>query len=82
MTAAKAPFTARTVARAALRWIEALMRLSAGLVSDEVFAETSAQFSEAELLNLTLVIVVINGWNRLVDGSVEDSTGSDARQPI
>jgi AhpD family alkylhydroperoxidase len=50
--------------RAALRWTEAITRLPDG-VSDEVFAEASAQFTEAELLELTLALVAINGWNRL-----------------
>jgi AhpD family alkylhydroperoxidase len=50
--------------RAALAWTEALTRLSDGPVPDEVFAEASSEFNEAELLNLTLLIVVINGWNR------------------
>ena len=50
--------------QAALASTEALTRLSNGPVSDGVFAEASAEFSEAELLNLTLLIVAINGWNR------------------
>jgi AhpD family alkylhydroperoxidase len=50
--------------RAALAWTEALTRLDRGPVSDEIFAEASSEFSEAELLNLTLLIVAINGWNR------------------
>lgn len=50
--------------QAALAWTEALTRLSNGPVSDDVFAEASSEFSQAELLNLTLLIVAINGWNR------------------
>lgn len=50
--------------RAALRWTEALTRLSEGGVSDAVFEEVSSEFSEAELLELTLALVAINGWNR------------------
>ena len=50
--------------RAALRWTEALTRLADGPVLDEVFDEARAEFSEAELLELTLAIVAINGWNR------------------
>lgn len=59
-------FTARE--QAALRWTEVLTRLSENDVSDEVFAEVSAEFSEAELSNLTLAIVAINGWNRFCVG--------------
>ncbi len=50
--------------RAALRWTEALTKLSEGTVRDAVYAEARAHFSEEELLNLTLAIVAINGWNR------------------
>jgi AhpD family alkylhydroperoxidase len=50
--------------RAALHWTEALTRLADGPVSDEVFAVVRAEFTEAELLELTLAIVAINGWNR------------------
>jgi AhpD family alkylhydroperoxidase len=51
--------------RAALRWTEALTRLAGDAVSDEVFAEASAHFSEQELLELTLAVIAINSWNRL-----------------
>lgn len=51
--------------RAALAWTEALTRLADGPVSDELFAEASAQFTDQELVNLTLVCNTINGWNRL-----------------
>ena len=54
--------------RAALRWTDALTRLSQGQVSDAVFAEARSQFSEEELVNLTLAIVAINGWNRFSVG--------------
>lgn len=50
--------------RAALRWAEALTRLSTGHVSDEDFAAVSAEFSEVEVANLTLAIAAINSWNR------------------
>ena len=49
--------------RAALAWTEALTVLAGG-VSDEVYAEASAAFSEKELLYLTSAISVINAWNR------------------
>ena len=50
--------------RAALRWAESLTRLADGPVTDAVYGEARAHFSEAELLDLTLAIVAINGWNR------------------
>jgi AhpD family alkylhydroperoxidase len=54
--------------RAALRWTEALTRLSTEHVPDAVFEEVRAQFSEEEMANLTLAIVAINGWNRFSVG--------------
>ena len=53
--------------RAALAWTEALT-LVAGGVSDEVFAQVSAEFSEKELAYLTSAIASINVWNRLGAG--------------
>ena len=49
--------------RAALAWTEALTLLSGG-VSDEVYAEARAEFSEKELTYLTSAIASINVWNR------------------
>ncbi len=51
--------------RAALAWAEALTRLSATKgVPDDLYAAVQAQFSEAEIVELTLAVVAINGWNR------------------
>ena len=49
--------------RAALAWTEALTLLTQG-VSDDVYAQASAEFSEQELLYLTSAIASINVWNR------------------
>jgi AhpD family alkylhydroperoxidase len=49
--------------RAALAWTEALTQLGSG-VTDEVYAEASAEFSEKELTYLTSAVAVINVWNR------------------
>jgi AhpD family alkylhydroperoxidase len=51
--------------RAALAWTEALTRLTDADVPDEVFATARQQFSEEELVKLTLAIVAINGANRI-----------------
>jgi AhpD family alkylhydroperoxidase len=51
--------------RAALAWTEALTLLTEGNVPDEVFALARAQFSDEELVNLTLAVVAINGANRI-----------------
>jgi AhpD family alkylhydroperoxidase len=56
-------FTARE--RAALGWTEALTRLGEQGVSDEIYAETLAELTEQEVSDLTLVVMAINGWNRL-----------------
>ena len=53
--------------RAALAWTEALTLLPGG-VSDEVYAEASAEFSKQELLYLTSAIASINVWNRFGAG--------------
>ncbi|MFG1420645.1 carboxymuconolactone decarboxylase family protein [Roseixanthobacter liquoris] len=50
--------------RAALAWTEALTRLSTGPVSDALYAEVSANFSEAEIVNLTAAVGLINMYNR------------------
>jgi alkylhydroperoxidase family enzyme len=51
--------------RAALAWAEAVTLVSEGHVPDEVYDEARKEFSEEELVNLTLAVVAINGWNRL-----------------
>ncbi len=51
--------------RAALQWAEILTRISQEDVSDEVYQEARRHFSDEELVNLTMAVVVINGWNRL-----------------
>ncbi|MDB6153591.1 MAG: alkylhydroperoxidase like protein AhpD family [Chthoniobacteraceae bacterium] len=56
-------FSARE--RAALAWTEAVTLVAETHVPDEVFEQASQQFSETELVNLTLAIISINGWNRL-----------------
>jgi AhpD family alkylhydroperoxidase len=51
--------------RAALEWTEALTLVSENGVPDEVYERVREQFSEDELVHLSLAIVSINGWNRL-----------------
>jgi AhpD family alkylhydroperoxidase len=50
--------------RAALAWAEAVTRLEDQRVPDAVYEAARQQFSDAELTQLTLAIVAINGWNR------------------
>ncbi len=53
--------------RAALAWAEEITMISDG-VSEEVYEAAKAQFSEKELVDLTMAVVTINGWNRLAIG--------------
>ena len=69
--------------RAALAWTEAVTLVSDGHVPDDIYEETRKHFSEQELVNLTMAIVAINGWNRLaisfraVPGTYQPKTKSD-----
>ena len=54
--------------RAALAWTEALTKVSDSHAPDSVFEEATAQFSDEELTNLTLLICQINSWNRFAIG--------------
>ena len=54
--------------RAALGWTEALTRLSEGHTHESAYGALKAQFSDEEQVKLTLMINVINGWNRLAVG--------------
>ena len=56
-------YTARE--RAALGWTEAVTLLPDRQVADDVYDAARKQFSEEELVNLTLALVAINGANRL-----------------
>ena len=56
-------FSARE--RAALEWAEAVTLVHDGFVPDEVFERVRPHFSERELVDLTMALVTLNGWNRL-----------------
>jgi AhpD family alkylhydroperoxidase len=51
--------------RAALAWTEAVTLIADGHVPDAVYDEVREHFTDQELVNLTLAVVAINGWNRL-----------------
>lgn len=51
--------------RAALAWTEAVTLIADTAVPDEVFAAARESFSERELVELTMAIIAINGWNRI-----------------
>jgi AhpD family alkylhydroperoxidase len=54
--------------RAALAWTEALTLVAEDHVPDEVYNEVREHFGEKELVDLSLAVVAINGWNRLAIG--------------
>ena len=54
--------------RAALGWTEALTKLSQGTEHERAYDVLKAHFSEEEQVKLTVLINVINGWNRLAVG--------------
>ncbi len=50
--------------RAALAWAEGVTRVTHGHVPDALYEEARRHFSEKELVDLTLLVVTINAWNR------------------
>jgi AhpD family alkylhydroperoxidase len=52
--------------RAALAWTEAVTLVADTHVPDDVYEAARAEFSEQDLVDLTMAVVVINGWNRLM----------------
>jgi AhpD family alkylhydroperoxidase len=54
--------------RAALDWTEALTRLSEGHTHESAYDALWAHFTKEEQVKLTLMINVINGWNRISVG--------------
>jgi alkylhydroperoxidase family enzyme len=54
--------------RAALAWTEALTLISKTHAPDGVYQAVQAQFTAQEQVALTLLIVTINGWNRVQVG--------------
>ena len=51
--------------RAALEWTEALTLVSETHVPDDVYEIVKKQFSDVEIVNLTMAVVTINAWNRI-----------------
>ena len=56
-------YTARE--KAALAWAESITLLGEGHVPDEVFDKVKKEFSDKELIDLTLAVATINAWNRI-----------------
>lgn len=51
--------------RAAIEWTEALTLVSESQVPEEVYERVRREFTEKELVELSMVIIAINSWNRL-----------------
>ncbi len=51
--------------RAALAWAESVTLVSQTGVPDATYEETRKQFSEKELVDVTLIVAAMNAWNRL-----------------
>ena len=69
--------------KAALLWTENLTRLSQGSISDELYGKVKEHFSDKEITELTMVVAMINMWNRFgasfrtVPGSYDKAYGLD-----
>ncbi|MEQ5842088.1 alkylhydroperoxidase [Paraburkholderia acidicola] len=51
--------------RAALEWTEALTLISQTHVPDAVWEAVKPHFTDVEIGDLTMLIIAINGWNRI-----------------
>jgi len=65
--------------RAALEWTETLTLIADNDVPDEVYEAVRQHFSDREMVDLTMAIVVINGWNRLSIGFRREVGGYQSR---
>jgi AhpD family alkylhydroperoxidase len=51
--------------RAALAWTESVTLISQTHAPDDVYADLQKHFTEKEIVDLTLVVAMINLWNRI-----------------
>jgi AhpD family alkylhydroperoxidase len=70
--------------RAALGWTEALTRICEGHTHESAYEALKAHFSAEEQVKLTLMINVINGWNRIAVGfgGFADPQAVKAAKPV
>jgi AhpD family alkylhydroperoxidase len=50
--------------RAALAWTDAVTLVAETHVPDDVYETVKRHFSEKEIVDLTMAVIAINGWNR------------------
>lgn len=51
--------------RAALEWAEAVTLVADNHLPDALYAQVREEFDEKSIVELTLAIIAINGWNRM-----------------
>ena len=51
--------------RAALEWTEAVTVISQNDIPDSLYESVHKEFNEKEMVDLTMAVIAINGWNRL-----------------
>ncbi|MBS1729692.1 MAG: carboxymuconolactone decarboxylase family protein [Bacteroidetes bacterium] len=51
--------------RAALEWTEALTLIAENDVPDSLYQRVRTHFDEKEIVDLSMAVIAINGWNRL-----------------
>ena len=51
--------------RAALAWTEGVTQIAEGHIADALYGSVREHFGEKELVDLTVAVIAINGWNRL-----------------
>jgi len=51
--------------RAALEWTELLTRLDPTGIPDDAYGRVAQQFTDQELVDITMLVIAINSWNRL-----------------
>lgn len=64
--------------RAALAWTEVLTRLPEQGVPDAVYERARTQFSEQEISDLSFMVMLNNGWNRINVGFRTTPGSADA----
>ncbi len=51
--------------RAALQWVEAVAAIGSLGISAETYRSAREHFEDQELVDLTMAVIAIGGWNRL-----------------
>jgi len=51
--------------RAALEWTESVTEIAHTHAPDDLYERVRKHFTEPELVNLTMAVIAINGWNRI-----------------